>query len=225
HSKSISDHSRVIDDHTQIIKNRLNNLDMQLKNVEKMCLHSPNILGYISDGQNRVGLIDKQGHIDYINNFNRHQKPYYIALRNVRQGLSSMMLPSVVEYINQLQHKNHELIGQIVDPTQTLSIGLIMRNFGQQYLILINPVPKLIDIPVLAMTLSSSPRITTMKQELFPATQKLSALTQDSGTKDSKITYQCPTGSLLSLYRGNKDWTETENQSSRAPANSTSLME
>jgi hypothetical protein len=46
------------------LNQRLSTLDAQLKNMEKMCLHAPNVLGYVSDGHDRVGIIDRNGQID-----------------------------------------------------------------------------------------------------------------------------------------------------------------
>jgi hypothetical protein len=226
----------------ETIKPRLNMLDMQLKNAEKMCLHAPNIFGYVSDGQNRVGLIDKSGYIDYINNFKQQQKPYYIALRNTRNRVPPMMLPAVVEYINRPEQKNHELIGQVVDSTQKLSVGLIMKNVEKQYLILIQPVPKLPEVPVLAVTLTHEQKSTTTGNRSSMPEQRSSQCDYKSSTlapgqkclnglqssmpeqrspqcdyKSSTLApgQKCLNGLQSSVYQGNIEWTQTNSSNGR----------
>ena len=186
---------------TDQIKHKLYQLDSQLKNMAKMCLHAPNIMGYVSDGHHQIGLIDRQGQIDYITQSLGSRKPHYIALRNSQTPKQPMVLPAVMEYINQPQHKDHLLIGQVTDSSQKLTIGLIMKNQNQQYLLLISPIPKLKDIPIFAMT-STHKEIQNGQQQACPPIQP--------GQK-------CLPGLKPSLYQGDRNWIQTHTENKLTP--------
>ena len=176
-----------------LLKGRLNQLESQFQNMAKACLHAPNILGYVTNGKQHIGLIDKKGQIDYIQKSDKNQRPQYIALRNSKTPKQPMTLPSVIDYINQPQNKNHKLIGQLTDSSQQLSIGLIMEKQNQQYLLLISPIPKLSNIPVMAITFSHK-----MVTETQP--------TQRQQDCPSQSKQKCLPGLQSSVYQGDSNW-------------------
>ena len=198
-------------DHTyDLLKGRLSQLESQFQNMAKACLHAPNILGYMSDGQQHIGLIDKKGQIDYINQSARNIKPHYIALRNSQTPKQPMTLPAVVDYISQPQNKDHKLVGQVTDSSQHLSIGLIMENQNKQYLLLISPIPKLLNIPVMAITLSQKKNgaIQQSQQAQQQAQQAQQAQQQPpiTSTQQSCPSQKCLPGLQPSVYQADANW-------------------
>lgn len=177
------------------IKNQIDLLESQLKNLAKVCLHAPNILGYVSDGNSQVGLIDKNGQIDYIKqNQNHPGKPMYITLRNSPICRRPPTLPTVVDYLNQPPQKNHQLVGQVVDSSEQLSLGLIMKNQDKHYLVLISPVPKLSDIPILAIKKGSKNDTQTHKN------------TSTDKKQSCKEGQKCLPGLQPEIYEAGSDW-------------------
>ncbi len=229
---SESDSLNTIGDDSEIIKNRLTMLDKKLKNMEKMCLHAPNVSGYVSDGNNRVGLIDQIGQIDYIGKYEQPLNPYYISFKNGQNKVPQMMLPTAVEYINQPENKDHELIGQVVDSTQKLSMGLIMKNNNKQYLILIHPVPKLSDIPIMAITASRQQQLSQLSSQQPNHLSKVINQKSNSGQtanlnqttnlnrkanpNEKPNQQKCLTGMQSSVYQGSMDWTQINSKNEKS---------
>ena len=84
----------------------------------------------------QIGLIDLNGQIDFTPGLNQ----MHLAL-NQTQTTPKMTLPQAVDQINLPKNESHELIGQVLDPTQQQAVGLIMKQGNRQYIILLYPVP------------------------------------------------------------------------------------
>lgn len=195
------------------LMNKLSNIDMKLKNMTKTCLHAPNVRGFVSDGVNQVGIIDHTGDIDYIPECNHkvQNQPYYIALRN-SQRQQDASLPHVIDNINRNPNKNQQLIGQITDSTQQLCIGVIVKKGEQQYLISVNPVPKLMAVPILAISYPKKSKKFIPNNQTNNMNNQTNNQTNNTNNQTNNMNNQmintCPQNSQKTIFQGDIDWSQ-----------------
>ncbi len=206
---------------------QMGHLDSQFRNLKKMCLHAPNVMGYMSHQGQDQGLIGPGGEMSYLKGCHpqKNSSPFQIALRKSQTGSNLLTLPALTQLLKKPEYQNHQIIGQISDSSQRLTQGLIFRNGdnNREYLSLISPVPKLSQLPVLGIVLGSRTQMQKPTHAMQPMQQRSTEISpfQSGSFPPLPSSLVCRQGLSAVLNQGDQNWIDVNVNVSR-PSGQTS---
>jgi len=145
---------RMIKSENSQLKKKIAHLKKSFTQLKKICLHSPVIKGYVSDGNKCIGIIDVNGRIDYIgDDMLTNNSKKYVAMRKQYKYTGNIDTTDI-DKLSRI--KDVKKLGRLIDLENDKTIGIFVSDVdGSHYMFSIKPTTLTHfekDLPILAET-------------------------------------------------------------------------